>query len=208
MSQIEVMMEKGLLIVLSGPSGAGKGTLLSEVKKMGLDFKLSVSVTTRAPRVGEVEGVNYFFKTKEQVEIMKKNGELLESKEVFGNTYGTSKKFVEDNLNLGNDVVLEIDTQGAFEVKSKKPEAVMIFIVPKDLQTLHDRLVGRGTEDEKQVLARFGEAKAEIANAKKYDYLIINDTIEKCAQEFIAIVNAEKLKTSQKRNLEIIENFK
>lgn len=201
-------MEKGLLIVLSGPSGAGKGTLLSEVKKMGLDFKLSVSVTTRAPRVGEVEGVNYFFKTKEQVEIMKKNGELLESKEVFGNTYGTSKKFVEDNLNLGNDVVLEIDTQGAFEVKSKKHEAVMIFIVPKDLQTLHDRLVGRGTEDEKQVLARFGEAKAEIENAKNYDYLIINDTIEKCAQEFIAIVNAEKLKISQKRNLEIIENFK
>lgn len=106
-------MKKGLLIILSGPSGAGKGTLLAEVKKRGLDFALSISVTTRAPRENEIDGVHYFFKTQEQVEEMKKNDELLENKVVFGNnTYGTSKKFVEDNLNAGKNVVLEIDTEG------------------------------------------------------------------------------------------------
>ena len=140
-------MKKGLLIVLSGPSGAGKGTLLAEVKKKGLDFVLSISVTTRQPRNMEVDGVNYFFKTKEQVKNMIANGELLESKQVYGDEYyGTSKQFVEMNLNAGNDVVLEIDTEGAFEVKSKMPDAVLIFIVPKDLETLHARLVGRVTE--------------------------------------------------------------
>lgn len=199
-------MKKGLLIILSGPSGAGKGTLLAEVKKRGLDFALSISVTTRAPRENEIDGVHYFFKTKEQVEEMKKNDELLESKVVFGNnTYGTSKKFVQDNLNAGKNVVLEIDTEGALEVKSKVPDSVMIFIVPKDLDTLYNRLVGRGTETAEQIAKRFGNAKNEIAQSVKYDYILINDKIEQCAEQFIGIIQSEKLKIAN--NLDIIKSF-
>ncbi len=202
-------MNKGLLIVLSGPSGSGKGTLLAEVKNKGLDFVLSISVTTRKPRINEIDGVNYFFKTKEDVKKMIENGELLEYKQVYGDEYyGTSLNFVESKLSEGKDVVLEIDTEGAFEVKKKMPEAVMIFIVPKDLETLHSRLVGRGTETEEQIAKRFGKAKLEIEKALSYDYLIINDTIDSCADCFINIIKAEKLKISRKDNSEIIETFK
>ena len=116
--------------------------------------------------------------------------------------------FVESKLSEGKDVVLEIDTEGAFEVKKKMPEAVMIFIVPKDLETLHSRLVGRGTETEEQIAKRFGKAKLEIEKALSYDYLIINDTIDSCADCFINIIKAEKLKISRKDNSEIIETFK
>ncbi len=200
-------MKKGILIVLSGPSGAGKGTMLAEAKKQGLEFALSISVTTRSPRGTEVDGINYFFKTHEQVEEMIKNDELLESKKVYDQIYGTSKKFVEDNLNKGIDVVLEIDTQGALEVKSKMPEAVLIFIVPKDLDTLHSRLVGRGTESEEQVAKRFGKAQGEIAQAIDYDYLLINDKIEQCAAQFINIIEAERLRTSREINKQIIASF-
>ena len=202
-------MNKGLLIVLRGPSGSGKGTLLAEVKNKGLDFVLSISVTTRKPRINEIDGVNYFFKTKEDVKKMIENGELLEYKQVYGDEYyGTSLNFVESKLSEGKDVVLEIDTEGAFEVKKKMPEAVMIFIVPKDLETLHSRLVGRGTETEEQIAKRFGKAKLEIEKALSYDYLIINDTIDSCADCFINIIKAEKLKISRKDNSEIIETFK
>lgn len=199
-------MNKGLLIILSGPSGAGKGTLLAEARKRGLEFSLSISVTTRAPRENEVDGVHYFFKSREQVLEMIKKGELLESKEVFGNNiYGTSKKFVEDNLNAGKNVVLEIDTEGALEVKSKICDCVMIFVMPKSLEILHDRLVGRGTETAEQIENRFGKAKKEISQAINYDYIIVNDTIEECAKQFIDIVQSEKHKVA--RNLEFIKSF-
>lgn len=200
-------MEKGLLIVLSGPSGGGKGTLLAEVKKRGFDFALSISVTTRQPRVGEVDGVNYFFKTKEQAIAMRENDEFLETEEVFGEIYGTSKKFVLENLNAGKNVVLEIDTKGALKVKEKMPSAVMVFIVPKDLETLYARLSGRGTETEEQIKRRFGGAKEEIARAVYYDYLLINDKIEECANNFMQIINVEKLKTSRDNNKLLIDSF-
>lgn len=199
-------MKKGLLIILSGPSGAGKGTLLAEVKKQGFEFALSISVTTRAPRENEIDGVHYFFKSKEEVIEMQKNDELLESKIVFGNNiYGTSKKFVEENLAAGKNVVLEIDTEGALEVKSKIPDSVMVFIVPKSLDILYNRLAGRGTEKEEQIAKRFGNAKKEIAQATNYDYILINDSIEKCANEFIEIIRSEQLKVS--RNIDFIKSF-
>ena len=200
-------LDKKSIIAIMGPSGAGKGTILAEAKKQGLEFALSISVTTRSPRGTEVDGINYFFKTHKQVEEMIKNDELLESKKVYDQIYGTSKKFVEDNLNKGIDVVLEIDTQGALEVKSKMPEAVLIFIVPKDLDTLHSRLVGRGTENEEQVAKRFGKAQGEIAQAIDYDYLLINDKIEQCAAQFINIIEAERLRTSREINKQIIASF-
>ena len=201
-------MEKGLLIVLSGPSGGGKGTLLAEVKKRGFEFALSISVTTRQPRSGETNGINYFFKTKAEALAMRERDEFLESEEVFGEIYGTSKKFVMDNLNSGKNVVLEIDTKGALKVKEKMPNAVMIFIVPKDLETLHSRLTGRGTETAEQIAKRFGKAKEEISKATQYDYLLINDKIEECATNFIEIINVEKLKTSRDKNKTLIESFR
>lgn len=201
-------MKKGLLIVLSGPSGAGKGTILAAAAAKGLDFALSISVTTRAPRGNEVDGVNYFFKTHDEVQQMIAEGQLLESKQVYGQIYGTSRQFVEQNLKNGKDVVLEIDTQGALEVKSKMPEAVLIFIVPRDLQTLHARLAGRGTETEAQIAARFGKAKGEIAEALKYDYLIVNDNLDDCVSQFVSIISAERLKVSREVNTQFIRSFK
>ncbi len=198
-------MEKGLLIILSGPSGAGKGTILNGAKKSGLGFALSISVTTRKPRENEIDGINYFFKSKEEVCLMRANNEFLEVKDVYDHMYGTSRKFVEDNLNAGRDVVLEIDTQGALEVKSKMPDAVMIFVVPENLETLRARLIGRGTETLEQVNKRFGQAMTEINSAEKYDYLLINDNLDKCISEFIAIITAEKRKIN--RNMNMIKSF-
>lgn len=198
-------MKKGLLIVLSGPSGAGKGTILKKVFENGGNYELSVSVTTRAPRVGEVDGINYHFKTMQEVEQMIANDEFLEYMNVFGNVYGTSKKFVQEKLEAGKNVILEIDTKGALKVKQIIPEAIMIFIVPKDLATLKARLVGRGTETAEQVERRFGEAVSEIEKATQYDYLLINEEIETCAKQFEAIISAEQCKVACNEN--IIKSF-
>lgn len=198
-------MARGVLLVISGPSGAGKGTVVGNILTKTNDIKLSVSVTTRKPREGEIDGVNYHFKNIAEVEEMIHNDELLEYMEVYGNYYGTNKKFVENMLNDGYNVILEIDTKGALRVKEILPEAVLVFILPPSLEVLKDRLVGRGTETAEQVARRFGEAKSEIAKADRYDYVVINDIVSECADRIIDIVNVEKL--SSARNKALLESF-
>lgn len=167
--------KKGLLFVISGPSGVGKGTICKKLLERRKELKLSVSVTTRAPRPGEIEGVNYFFRSEEQFQDMIERDEFLEYMCVFGkNHYGTPKAYVAEQRAQGNDVILEIDVNGALNVKKRCPDAVMIFIAPPSMETLKKRLVGRGTETEEAVERRFAEAVKELAAAGEYDYIVVN----------------------------------
>ncbi|MDE6274969.1 MAG: guanylate kinase [Clostridia bacterium] len=199
------MEKKGLLIVVSGPSGAGKGTVLAHTTEKYSNIKYSVSVTTRAPREGEVDGVNYFFKSVEQFEKMVANGEFLEHKRVHDNYYGTPLKGVQKHLLDGYDVVLEIDTEGALEVKNVYPEAVMIFITPEKLSTIEERLRGRATESEEQIRIRMKNALKELKQAVFYDYVIVNEDSQQGAKDIISIINAEKCKV--KNNKKFIDNL-
>ncbi|MDE6372666.1 MAG: guanylate kinase, partial [Clostridia bacterium] len=164
------MEKKGLLIVVSGPSGAGKGTVLAHTTAKYSNLKYSVSVTTRAPRDGEVDGINYFFKSVEQFEKMVDGGEFLEHKRVHGNYYGTPLANVQKQLSDGFDVVLEIDTEGALDVKNIYPDCVMIFITPQKRSTIEERLRGRSTESEEQIQIRTQNALKELKQAVFYDY--------------------------------------
>jgi guanylate kinase len=194
------MVQKGLLIVLSGPSGAGKGTVCKAMLPTMKTTHYSVSCTTRAPREGEVEGVNYFFKTVEQFKAMIAGDELLEWAEVYTNYYGTPRKYVDDMLNAGENVLLEIDIQGALQVKKKFPNGVFIFLIPPSLQELKHRIVGRGSETEESLNIRFGAAAEEMSYISEYDYVVVNDEVEKAADRIRAIITAEQC--SVQRNLE------
>lgn len=189
------MKERGLLIVLSGPSGVGKGTVrkaLFEQKQTNLQY--SISATTRDPRQGEVNGVDYFFKTKEEFEKMISEKKLLEWAEYVGNYYGTPIDYVEETLQSGKDVLLEIEVQGALQVKNAFPQGVFIFLVPPSLTELKNRIVGRGTETEELVHNRLKAAKEELEMMKAYDYVVENDKVEYACQRVNAIVEAEHLK--------------
>lgn len=188
-------MNKGLKIVLSGPSGSGKGTIVKELIK-NEQFLLSISATTRSPRQGEQEGVHYFFKTRETFEGMIDNNELLEYAEFCGNYYGTPKAFIEDSVKAGKDVILEIEVEGAMQVKKIYPEAIFIFIIPPSLSELESRLVGRGTEERDVIDQRLQRAKEELAYYENYDYVVVNDTLNHAIEKIQGIVNAEKLKSS------------
>lgn len=198
-------MAKGILFVLSGPSGAGKGTALKKVFKKLDNLEYSVSATTRKPRKGEIEGKNYFFKTDEEFNSMLQNGELLEHVEKYGNRYGTVKSFIEEALNKGKDVILEIETVGAEKIKNMDFEQVRIFLTPSSIADLIYRLSARNTETEDWRAERLRLGKEELKCAYDYDYIVVNDDLHKAVEELVAIITAERCRV--KRNLQKIKNI-
>ena len=187
------MEKRGILVVLSGFSGAGKGTIMKEIIQR-YPYFLSISATTRAPRQGEINGVDYYFHTKEEFESMIEQGELIEWAEYVGNYYGTPKKAVEKQLNDGKDVLLEIEMQGGMLVKEQFPEAVLLFVTPPSFDELKRRLVGRGTETEEQIDKRMQRATEEVVYMDSYDYLVINDDLEQAIENVHAIIENEHLR--------------
>lgn len=177
------MNHKGLLIVISGFSGAGKGTLMKKLLEDYEQYALSISMTTRAPREGEVDGREYFFSTREQFEDKIKQGGFIEHAQYCGNYYGTPKDYVEKQLEAGKDVILEIEIQGAMKVKEQFPDAILLFVMPPSIAVLHQRLVGRGTETEEVINQRLQRAEEEAVGIEEYDYIIINDDLDTCVKE-------------------------
>ena len=186
------MSERGLLIVFSGPSGVGKGTVRQEIfSTPDHKFEYSVSMTTRAQRPGEVDGKDYFFRSREEFEELIRNGQMLEYAEYVGNYYGTPLTYVNETLDKGIDVFLEIEVQGALQVKKKVPDAVFIFLTPPDLNELQERLVGRGTDSEEVIAQRIERAREEIALMSEYDYAIVNDEVPLAAERVKRVIEAE-----------------
>lgn len=191
-------MSKGLLIVLSGPSGVGKGTVCTALRKRVPNLTYSVSATTRQPRLGEEHGVNYFFKSREQFLDMIEKDELLEHAEYVGNYYGTPRDFVEQTLESGKDIILEIEVQGALKVKEKFPEGIFVFLLPPSLDELKDRIQGRGTENQATIDHRMTVAAEEISLLEKYDYAVVNDEIDLACKRIESIIIAEHCKVAKK----------
>ena len=184
--------ERGLLIVLSGPSGVGKGTVRKELfKQPNTNYEYSISMTTRKPRTGEVDGVDYFFKTREEFEQLIEEGGLLEYAEFVGNYYGTPLAYVNETLDAGRDVFLEIEVQGAAQIREKVPEALFIFLAPPSLSELEKRLIGRGTESDDIIKKRIEAAKEELEMMSLYDYVVENDQIQNACDKINAIIIAE-----------------
>ena len=198
---------KGILLVLSGFSGSGKGTVMKEIMKKYSDrYALSISATTRAPRPGETDGVEYFFKTRAEFEAMIENDELVEYAQYVSNYYGTPKAYVEEQLNAGKDVILEIEIQGALKIKEKFPDTLLLFMTPPSAEELKKRLIGRNTETMEVIESRLSRAVQEAEGIENYDYLIINDDLEKCVEQFHSIVTNEHYRVS--RNEENIDNMR
>ncbi|MEF9958348.1 MAG: guanylate kinase [Niameybacter sp.] len=197
------MQSEGLKIILSGPSGSGKGTIVKELIKE--DFRLSISATTRKPRIGEENEVHYFFKTVEEFEEMIEKDELLEYANFCNNYYGTPKSFIDKSVEEGKDVILEIEVQGAMQVKSVYPDAIFVFIMPPNFEELKSRLIGRATETDDVIEVRLKRAEDELQMYREYDYIVINDRLEDAVDHIKQIVQAEKLKSYRYKSY--IENM-
>lgn len=206
------MNHKGLLIVISGFSGAGKGTLMKKLIENYDQYALSISMTTRAPRDGEVDGREYFFVTREQFEDKIKQGGFIEHAQYCGNYYGTPKDYVEQQLENGKDVILEIEIQGAMKVKEQFPDAVLLFVMPPSIAVLHQRLIGRGTETEEVIFERLQRAEEEAVGIEDYGYIIINDDLDTCVKELheLLVITHETIQEQYhpKNYTELIENIR
>ena len=197
---------KGLLLVISGPAGVGKGTINLSLISRNSDIRMSVSATTRSPRPGEIDGVHYFFKSEEEFQKMIEEGAFLEYMRVFNtHYYGTPKSFVEQELSEGRSVILEIDVQGAMRVKAAYPDAVLIFIAPPSMSELKSRLIHRGTESTEAIERRFQTAFEELEYVKEYDYVVVNDILDLAIARTEDIIVAERCRVS--RNSELIEKL-
>ena len=184
--------KKGTLLIVSGFAGSGKGTIMKSLTKEYDNYALSISATTRNPRPGEEDGREYFFKTKEEFEEMIDNGEFLEHACYVGNYYGTPAPYVDKMLSEGKDVILEIEIQGALQVKKKRPETILIFVMPPSVEEVYNRLKKRGTEDEETIMKRMRRGSEEINEVSKYDYIMINDDLDACVKAFHSLVQSVK----------------
>lgn len=200
------MKRKGILVVVSGFSGAGKGTLMKRLLETYENYALSISMTTRQPRTGEENGREYFFVTREDFEHKISQGGLVEYAEYCGNYYGTPKEYVETKLAEGKDVILEIEIQGALKIKERFPTALLLFVMPPDARELKRRLEGRGTETAEVIEKRLLRAAEEAEGIENYDYIVINDDLELCTKELHAMIDAAH--NTPKRNKEFIENMR
>ncbi len=197
------MKKQGILLIISGPSGSGKGTVVEQLCKKE-NFSLSISATTRAPREYEKDGIHYFFHTKEEFLLMQEHKELLEWAEFCGNYYGTPRKYVVEQLLQGKNVILEIEVQGALQVKKIYPDGVLVFLMPPNLEELGKRLTNRGTEDKDTINRRIHRALEEMELVEEYDYVVINDTVEEATQDLFTIVQAERMKCNRNPNIKKI----
>lgn len=195
------MTQQGILIVISGPSGTGKGTICRELLRSQPNLNYSISATTRAPRPGEVNGENYWFISREEFENMIKNDALLEYAKVYENYYGTPRHHVLDLLKSGKDVVLEIDIQGAMQVKEKFPQGVYIYILPPSLEELANRIYKRGTDSPEAIKNRLGCVMSELSCAYHYHYFVVNDEIDRAVQKVASIITAEKCRIERNKGL-------
>ena len=200
------MDEKGILLVVSGFSGAGKGKLMKELVGRYDNYALSISATTRSPREGERDGREYFFRTKEEFEKMIAEDALIEHACYVDNYYGTPRAYVEEQMALGKDVILEIEIQGALQIKKRYPDALLLFVAPPDADTLKQRLIGRGTEKQDVIEKRLSRASEEAKGIENYDYFIINDDLNTCVSQVHQIIRSEHSRVS--RNLDLIRMIK
>ncbi|WP_349674237.1 guanylate kinase [Lacrimispora sp.] len=190
------MNEHGMLVVVSGFSGAGKGTLMKELLNRYENYALSISATTRTPRTGEVDGKEYFFVTEEHFKDMIENQELIEYAQYVNHSYGTPKEYVLNQMKMGKDVILEIEIQGALKVKERFPEAILLFVMPPNAQELKRRLIGRGTESMEVINARLRRASEEAEGMEDYDYILINDEIDTCVEEMHLMIQVQHKRAS------------
>ncbi len=201
----EKLQDEGILLVVSGPSGAGKGTICSAIREIYPDLDYSISMTTREPRKGEKEGISYFFRSDSQFEELVRKDEFLEYARVYDHYYGTPKKYVLDKIKEGRSVLLEIDIQGAMQVKKRYPKGVFVYIVPPSLEILSKRIHERGTDSEEVIQNRLAQITSELALAHQYDYIVVNDVLADAVHKTCSIIEAEKCKLS--RNEGQIQNI-